>query len=612
MKQPLHYFSIIFLISIQSFAQNKQLKTYYDAEKKQIKEIYHVLDKDSSILDGLYKTFYQNGKIKTVGFYTKNQASDYWEYRYQNGNIKMEGLINNFLHEGHWLYYYENGVKSHEGTMEKEKKNGYWRFYYEDGTLKSEGSFVDNKPEGEWKYYYDDGSKKALANFKNGMGYYSEYYNDGKLKSEGKLKDGKGDSTWTYYHPNGNLKAKGKELNGLRDGEWTFYFESGNVSSIGFYNKGETSGFWRYFYENGKISSEGKEKQGQKEGQWNMFYDSGKPKGEGNFKDGNGEYTEYFDNGKPKLKGHFKKGIHDGNWIYYYDDGIKEGECNYFNGEGWYTGFYKDGSKKMEGFLNAGNKIGVWKLYKEDGSIAGYYKTYYEDNDAKPAELTTKNNIDSTKKNIPPKPGYTKKSNKTLWARINKFYRPNSLIYRSFILSGEPINIALGNAPMCIEYYYQEKWGLEASGIYFRKPMFTSKDNQLNRDAIFSEGLGYAIKYKKYIRGIEFIGLPYFAGEYLYSFQKYFASSSNEIGNSIYSINQNNYQFSAVLGNRFMKYYDQAGFTFDLYIALGLGYKTETRNYSDKSFDSLFQVAIPNFNPIFIPFRFGLSIGYAF
>lgn len=610
-------FFVFFLYNNWLQAQNKTIKSYYDVDRKQIKEEYRVNDKDSTILEGLYKTFYQNGKPKTVGFYTNNQATDYWEYFYQNGNLKMEGLINNFINEGHWIYYYENGQKSHEGHMEKGKKNGYWRYYFEDGKIKSEGYYKDNKLDGEWKYYHDEGALKASAMYNQGIGYYKEYYENGIVKSEGKIKHGKSDSTWRYYFPNGNIKAQGNESNGLKDGEWKFFYENGNPLSIGYYSKGETNGYWRYYYENGNVSSEGIEKSGQKEGEWKMFYSSGKAKGTGSFKDGNGPYTEYYDNGKPKLKGQFKKGMYDGKWEYFYEDGIKEGECLYFNGEGWYTGYYTDGNKKMEGMLNNGNKVGIWKLYKTDGTIAGYYRTYYDEEEQKNPSLKPNTNPDSLvlvkkeskKKNI----SASAKSKKPFKLKL---YKPDPLVYKTFILSLEPLNIALGNnIPINLEYYYQQKWGLEFSLSYFRKPFFDAP-SALPLRAVFQQGFGYGIRYKRYFCNPEFIGMPYIAGEFrsknLNNSTRLIDTLAVEPKEWQVEVNENIYEFNLLLGDRFMRYFDNSGFTLDIYFGIGLGYKSYRRNYiPNTDVDQIFNQSI-NSDQWQFPFRFGISFGYSF
>ncbi len=605
------FFSVIF-----TFAQTKAIKSYYDTEKKQIREEYRVNDKDSTVLEGLYKTFYQNGKPKTVGFYTNNQATDYWEYFYQNGNLKMEGLINNFINEGHWIYYYENGHKSHEGNMEKGKKNGYWRYYYEDGKIKTEGIIKENKNDGDWKYYYDDGGLKATANYANGTGFYTEYYEEGEglKKSEGKIKQGKSDSVWRYYYPNGKLKAIGTESAGMKDGVWKYYYENGNPSSFGQYKKGETNGFWRYYYENGNVSSEGEEKDGQKEGRWKMFYSSGKAKGLGEFKEGNGNYTEYHDNGKPKLRGQFKKGKFDGKWEYFYEEGLKEGECLYFNGEGWYTGFYEDGTKKMEGMLNNGSKIGVWKLYKKDGIIAGYYKTYYDEKEEN--------------QNLKPKQDsmvLVKKANKKPIAKQPRpfkfrFYKPDPLIYKTFILSAEPLNLALGNNfPINIEYYVQQKWGFEVSLAYYRNPFFNDHQKLPFKTDSY-QGFGYGFRYKHYFYNADFIGMPYIAGEIRgrsIIHNSKVVDTTETIAATIWNLQQlevkeNNYELNILLGDRLMKNFDRSGFTIDVYFGVGLGYKTFTKNFADnEEYNRIFNQTI-NGNKFSFPFRFGISLGYAF
>jgi antitoxin component YwqK of YwqJK toxin-antitoxin module len=590
------------LFITQAYSQNRVIKNYYDAEKSQIKEMYRVLDTDTTILDGMYKTYYQNGKIKTIGFYTKGQATDYWEYFYQNGNVKMEGIINNFFNQGHWIFYYENGNKSMEGNMDKGKKNGYWRFYNEDGKLKSEGMLKEGKNDGEWKYYYDEGEVKATGNYKNGVGFYREYFADGNVKMEGKIKMGKSDSIWNYYHSNGKLKATGIETNGLKEGKWKFFFENGNQASEGNYQKGETVGEWKYFDEDGSLSSVGNEKNGQKEGQWKMFYSNGKPKGNGSFSDGNGSYTEYYENGNIKLKGNFKRGKYDGLWEYFYDDGKKEGECLYSNNEGWYIGYYPDGNKKMEGLLKDGNKSGVWKLYKKDGNIAGYYKTYYEDNElpknGASSQAITSNN--STRRNKQTKPFFPK----------IRLYRPDPNVYKTFIFSIDPLQLILGSLPFFLEYYVQEKWGLEISFAYNKNPFF-KKLETLPIQQVYQTGASYSVRYKKYFSNSEFIGRPYIGGEYRYKDLDYNFNAVEENIPKVISATEHAHEAILLLGDRFMKKFDKKGFTFDLYLGIGIGYKSVSKNYIPQAdYDATFKNILKN--GIYVPFRFGVSVGYAF
>lgn len=603
-----HFVFIFILSAIVAFSQNrKQYKVYYDIENSQIKEQYHTLYSDSTVLDGLYKTYYQDGKVKTVGFYTKGQATDYWEYFYQNGNLKMEGLINNFFNQGHWIFYHETGIKSMEGSMDKGKKNGFWRFYTEEGKIKSEGNILNDKNSGFWKYYQDDGELKATARYSNGTGIYTEYYPDATIKMQGKIINGKSDSTWTYFHPNGNVKSTGNELNGLKEGNWIFYHTNGKQASEGQYNKGQTIGNWKYYFENGNLNAEGAEKEGKRDGHWLMYTQDGKPKAEGFYTLGSGEYIEYHANGKIKAKGNILNGKHDGMWNFYQENSFfKVGDCNYTNGEGWYMGYFPEGGKKTEGMLKNGVKTGVWKLYKKDGTLAGYYKTSDSDEELPIPSIVQK----KTTTTLSIKIGAAKKK-QGFFSKIH-LYRPDPNVYKTFIVSMDPIQFLSGAIPISIEYYVQKKWGLELIFTYFRNPFFSNASKLADRE-VFSEGQGYAIRYKKYFSNSEFIGNPYIGAEYRHRRLSYNSkdSSMSILNKEILTVAENGHEILLVVGDRFVKSNAKGGPTLDIYLGIGLGYKFAHTNFiSTQNRDAIFGNILKN--GWYIPFRFGVSIGWAF
>ncbi len=605
----------IFLSSIHVFGQRKQIKNYYDNDKTQIKELYHTLSNDTSVLDGLYKTYYQDGKVKTVGFYTKSQATDYWEYFYQNGNLKMEGIINNFFNQGHWIFYYENGKKSMEGNMTKGKKNGFWRFYNEDGNIKSEGSIENDKNEGLWKYFNEDGNQKATALYFKGIGLYTENYPNGVIKMQGKIKNNKSDSIWKYYYPSGKLKSTGNEERGIKVGNWKFYYENDSLSQQGEYDQGKTIGIWKYYYDNGKLKAQGGEKDGIKDGFWQMYYPDGKLKAEANYDKGNGQYIEYHSNGRLKAKGNIVNGKYDGLWLFYYENELfKEGECQYSNGEGWYTGMYIDGKKKTEGMLRNGAKVGVWRLYKKDGTLAGFYKTSEIDDDnathTQPYIVPPQNTTIAGKpvSKIPPKP-----KKKNIFEKI-LLYKPDPNIYKTFIIGTDPVQFLSGGLPIFIEYYVQEKFGLELSLTYYKSPFFKNPAKLFDRE-IFNEGLGYGVRFKKYFSNKDFIGRPYMGGEYRYRNLKYASNytdtTASIIQKSIVQVVENSHELVLVIGDRFMNKQYKSGISVDIFMGIGIGYKIITPNYSrTKDKDAIFNDIFKN--NWYIPFRFGISVGWAF
>lgn len=597
------------------FGQRKQIKNYYDSEQKNVKELYHTIQNDTSVLDGLYKTYYQDGKVKTVGFYTKSQATDYWEYFYQNGNLKMEGIINNFLNQGHWIFYYENGNKSMEGNMDKGKKNGFWRFYNEDGSIKSEGIIQNDKNEGVWKYFNEEGNTKATALYKKGSGTYTEFYPNNIIKMFGKIKNGKSDSTWTYYYPNGSIKSKGIENNGLKEYFWKFYFENNSLASEGEYKNGKKIGIWKYYFENGNLKAQGNEKDGVKDGFWQMFYEDGKLKAEANYDKGSGNYQEYYTSGRLKAKGNILNGKYDGKWHFYLENELfKDGECIYSNGEGWFTGFYPDGKKKTEGMLRDGNKVGVWRLFKKDGTLGGFYKT--SESEDEPITLSTPNQKQQPTQmpenqtiKLVEKP---KNKKKNIFQKLH-LYRPDPNIYKTFILSTDPIQFLSGGIPIFIEYYVQEKWGLEINITYFKNPFFKNHSNLPNRQ-VYADGLGYGIKYKRYFNNKEFIGRPYIAGEYRYRNTKYatnYLDTSVISQNTILKVTENSHEIVLIFGDRFMKNFNKGGPTLDIYMGIGAGYKINEPNYKiDSDKNVIFSEILKN--NWYVPFRFGIAIGWAF
>jgi antitoxin component YwqK of YwqJK toxin-antitoxin module len=82
-------------------------------------------------LDGVKKTFYDDGKIQEEGFYKKGQRDGLVKWYRQNGTPTME-------------YTYDNG-----------NLEGPAKVYDDNGKLKQEGVYKNNNEEGEWKEYND-------------------------------------------------------------------------------------------------------------------------------------------------------------------------------------------------------------------------------------------------------------------------------------------------------------------------------------------------------------------------------------------------------------------------------------------------------------------------
>lgn len=599
-----NYLTAIFLllVNIAWCQSHVKLKTWYDAKKTIIKEDYYALRKSPSVLDSSYFSYFQNGQLKSKGQFRMSKPIGTWEYYYENGNIKMKGEIKDNESNGTWTYYYENGNIDMQGELKKNVKQGDWTYFFENGKLKSAGKFEDGKKEGSWAYYYEDEALKADADFHNDKGKYTEYFTDGKIKSEGIIENGKSNGYWKYYYETDTLKAEGIEKNGLKEGHWKFYYENGKLSGEGDYSKGKKEGKWTYYHDNGVISSEGDERDDQKNGYWKIYYNDGKFKGEGNFNRGEGMYKEYYESGKLKLEGMVKGEKNEGQWNYYYENGAKEGQCFYNNGKGHYTGYYENGKKKMEGMIDNGNKVGIWTLYKEDGELAGYYKTYYENNTPvfKKEEKTDSTKKDSVAPRATPRFYTTKKRSRFYTQRINEFY--------GIIVSVDPIALLRSSFPVYAEYYFQERLGYEFNYTFYRSPLLSGFGDVNNQ---YYQGFSTYLRQKLYQKDRE-KGMFYFAQEVRFTLMDYLVNYQDQPGDAVEPtrLKETRYEVSGLIGNRLLKSSHAPGWTIDAFIGLGVGYRYVSKDpTATPAANSYFSVTKSG---ITVPLRLGVTFGYLF
>ena len=134
-----------------------------------------------------FKSLYENGNSKEIGFYHKKTGLKHgeWTYYFETGKIKQRARYIDGKNEGEWKYFYENG--------------GLWKInYYQDG-----------RPVRKWKEYFETGKLKRIGSYKNGKrsGKWKKYWsNNGKLQKTGSFKLGKREGEWKHYYNNGNLK----------------------------------------------------------------------------------------------------------------------------------------------------------------------------------------------------------------------------------------------------------------------------------------------------------------------------------------------------------------------------------------------------------------------
>lgn len=302
---------------------------------------------EKGLKQGLWRTYFNNGNIKTEAFYVDDLLSGPFKEYNEGGDIRVllqyaKGSIveerdttameveirNKFDNRGNLVYsgsyrdsvavgvhrlydtagnvisgflYDNNGIKVGEGIITNEgKKEGKWKYYFRNGKVQSAGNYSNNAQTGKWEYYYESGKTEQAGLFKQGKtdGLWQWYFPDGKLKREEEYYEGKPEGIYVEYDTTGETIVNGKYFDGQKEEEW--------------------------FYKVGDYSEKGKYVADLKDGKWQAFYNDGKLKYEGNFIQGNpdGEHDFYYPNGRLKESNYYVMGISEKNWRKYDENGV--------------------------------------------------------------------------------------------------------------------------------------------------------------------------------------------------------------------------------------------------------------------------------------------------
>ncbi len=601
---------IFILLFVQYIQAQKIMRTNYEMEGEPLKEEFSINNKGE--LDGNYVSFYKDGTIKSKGYFIDNISTGEWSYFYESGELRMIGEVVNGKNNGIWKYYYEAGEKKMEGRLVNGKRVGNWVIFSSNGNKQSEGKYNNNSRIGIWKYYANSGGLKATEEIKEDFSIYTEYYISGELKSKGKKFEGKKEGRWLFYYEDGANQAKGTYKQGKKFGPWVYYNESGSIKAEGNYINNLTDGIWIHYYESGIVKTKGKLYKGQKDGEWSLYYTDGKLKGEANYELGNGIYKEYYKTGSLKVKGKVVNGKNQGVWQYFYESGYLEGECSFRNGEGEFIGYYppatrkeiKDGllgTQKMKGVIRAYKKVGIWELYEANGELAGYYKPYYEGNNE--GFLLANDNeeqkvLSAEKRNVRiGSYSYSSSGNRYFKSKINE--------YRAYIINYNPIAVFYNVFPISVEYYMNERLGYEFLVQYIRNP-FLKNFSAIEDGKTFTQGFSASVRQKFYQKGTDF-GVPYFAHELRYT---YLQHSSNINENPVMGAFESNYEYAILIGFRYFKNKRDNGFTIDVFLGTGIGYRDFVKTYQSNRLSDPFSNI--NSNNLSLSLRAGFNLGYTF
>ena len=115
-----------------------------------------------------YQTFtYPNGQISSEGILREGRPDGLWKTYYESGQLKSIGKRTEFLLDSTWVFLKENGDTSLVVNYKKDLKNGP-RFTYSETEIVME-PFVNDVRQGEGKRVDKKGRLLQTINFVNGL-----------------------------------------------------------------------------------------------------------------------------------------------------------------------------------------------------------------------------------------------------------------------------------------------------------------------------------------------------------------------------------------------------------------------------------------------------------
>ena len=177
-------FIFLFFLGQFGFCQTKIKLTSPQSER----DNYHIM----SISDTLYiETTHREdmGSIYGQSYKLKSTAPD-GEYEiYVDNNIELRAILQNHKKEGKWKTFYSDGKLKSITEYKDGLVNGKIIQYHKNGTVSYKGKCINGKVENTSTAYYESGKVKAKNYYVNGELIKQEvFFENGKLKS-------------TYYPP---------------------------------------------------------------------------------------------------------------------------------------------------------------------------------------------------------------------------------------------------------------------------------------------------------------------------------------------------------------------------------------------------------------------------
>lgn len=193
------------------------------------------LDGEENNRNGIWRCFYDNGKQKSIAYYTNNSIDSlisFWDLRGEKTVDKGDGFSVEISKEGDSsITFYQNGKKSmfklylesgrlllNDSYLNGQLHGDAIRNYPDQGK-ESHENYQYGKLHGIQKYWHKNGVIRNISNYQFGTlnGVYAEYTEKGDTLVYTQFVAGNILGEYKEFHSNGNLKASGIFVNQLKD-----------------------------------------------------------------------------------------------------------------------------------------------------------------------------------------------------------------------------------------------------------------------------------------------------------------------------------------------------------------------------------------------------------
>jgi uncharacterized protein len=117
--------------------------------------------------NGLYKSFFPNGKIQMQGNYKKGEHFGKWiEFNEEGKTVAISEYLNNSDYE--ITIFYETGEVKIKAKQRNFENDGPVIGYYKSGGIEFKGTWLEGKQDGEWVYYNLEGKVIQTKIYKSG------------------------------------------------------------------------------------------------------------------------------------------------------------------------------------------------------------------------------------------------------------------------------------------------------------------------------------------------------------------------------------------------------------------------------------------------------------